>query len=191
MREVVEHGSRWLVLDVKGIANDTLLGLSENTTRTFSEQQEQEITRVILAGLQEEGIAAKIRHIIPPSPPGMMSLIIPILRLYLPLKDTSRDIYAAVISAGFAHAMGVPTDALGVILAPQAVGIFIQRIKSLNEEDLQIATTLSALNRELGGPATSAQLSSRLGRDVEADALRLSGRGVFVTLTVVGLSISS
>jgi hypothetical protein len=84
--EVVEHGSRWLVLDVKGIANDTLLGLSENTTRTFSEQQEKEITRVILAGLQEEGIAAEIRHIIPPSPPGVMSLIIPILRLYLPLK---------------------------------------------------------------------------------------------------------
>jgi hypothetical protein len=74
--------------------------------------------------------------------------------------------------------MGVPTDALGAILVPQAVGIFIQRIKGLDENDLQIVKTLSALNRELGGPVTSAKLSSRLGRDVESDALRLSGRGV-------------
>lgn len=178
MREVVERGSHWLVLDVKGIANDTLLDLPESTARTFSEQQERAITEIILAGLREEGIAAEIRQIIPSPPPGLLALLIPVLRLYLPLKDTSRDIYAAIIGTAFAHAIGVPTNALGAVLGPQAVAILIQRLKGLDEKDLQIVTTLSTLKRQLDAPVTDAQLSSHLGRNVESDTLRLSERGV-------------
>lgn len=178
MREVMKHGSRWLILDVKGIANDALLGLSRNATQTFSAQQEEAVTEVILAGIREAGITAELRREIPPGPPGTLRLIIPIVRLYLPLKDTSRDIYAAVINTAFAHAMGVPTNTLPAVLVPQTVAIFVQRLKGLDEAELQIVTTTSALNRQLDAPVTSAQLSSRLERDVESDARRLSERGV-------------
>lgn len=178
MREVTKDGGRWLVLDVKGISNDALLGMSENPMHTLSNQQEEAIAEVIRAGLQEEGIAAEIRAEVPPAPPGVFRLIIPTLRLYLPLKDASREFYAAVISAAFAHGMGAPPSAVGAGLATGAVAIFARRVQGLDEQELQIVTTVSVLNRQLGGPITNAQLRSHLGRDVESNTLRLSEKGV-------------
>jgi hypothetical protein len=178
LSEVSQHGSRWLVLDVRGIANDALLRLSEDATQTVSGEQEEAITRVMVAGLQEEGIPAELHWEQPRARLDTMQLIVPVLRLYLPLKEVGRDFYAALIFAIFAYEIGAPPGALGKALVPSAIAALARRLKGLDREELEIVKTLSALRHQMGVPVTGAQLSSSVGRNVGPDLLRLSERSV-------------
>jgi hypothetical protein len=179
LREIKEQGNRWLVLDVSGIAREALPSLPGGTAELISRSQERAITDVIVEGLQNAGVAAQLRSITaPPSNRQTMGLVVPVLRLYLPLKDAGRDFYATLVGVVFAHEVGAPPEVLGAVLLPRAVEVLARRMKGLDSQELEVVRAISALSRQLGVPVTGAQLSSNLGRDAEPDLLRLSERNV-------------
>jgi hypothetical protein len=168
----------WLILDVKALSTDVSIDMSAPTTDALPEEEEEAVVRAIVGALQNEGISAEIRSIVEPPPPGRLGLIVPTLRLYLPLKEAGREFFGALLAAAFASAMGAPPQVAAAVLAPETAAILVRRLKGLSKEELQIVRTVALLNRQLREPVTDAQLRTAIKRDVKGDTTRLAERGI-------------
>ncbi len=166
----------FLVVDENEVVGSRRLGISNVRWAGMPQDDKRSVLEHAVDAMKSIGIPAETRLEVPDARPGSLGLVLPILRLYLPVKELGKEFFGAVMAAAFVVSMGASPTVAASALAPESLRILVMKLRSLTKEELEVVRAVIMLAENDPSLPTSDRLSLELGWDAESTIKKLVNR---------------